>query len=59
MPFKTAVWLKECSLKSSQSISRASVADLLNFTQNLMQTHFSILPSIADKTKHEVEKALV
>jgi hypothetical protein len=25
----------------------------------LMQTRFSMLPSIADKTKHEVEKALV
>jgi hypothetical protein len=25
----------------------------------LMQTHCLILPSIADKTKHEVERALV
>jgi hypothetical protein len=32
---------------------------LPSFTQNLMQTHCSILPSIADKTKHEVEKALM
>jgi hypothetical protein len=30
--------------------------DLLSFVQNLMQTHCSILPSIADKTKEEVEK---
>jgi hypothetical protein len=52
---KTAVWLKECSPKPSQSISRVSLADLLSFT---FQTR-SILPSIADKTKHEVEKALV
>jgi hypothetical protein len=35
------------------------VADLPSFTQNLMQTCCSILPSIADKTKHKVEKALV
>jgi hypothetical protein len=36
-----------------------SAADLPSFTQNLMQTRCSILPSIADKTKHEVEKAFV
>jgi hypothetical protein len=36
-----------------------SVADLPSFTQNLMQTHCSILPSVAAKGKHEVEKALV
>jgi hypothetical protein len=56
---KTAVQLKECSPQVSQSISRVSVTDLPSFTQNLIQTHYSILPSIADKTKHEVEKALV
>jgi hypothetical protein len=56
---KTAVRLKEYSPKASRSISRVSVADLPSFTQNLMQTHCSILPSIADKMKHEVEKALV
>jgi hypothetical protein len=33
--------------------------DLLSFIQNLMQTHCSILPSIADKTKHKVQKTLV
>jgi hypothetical protein len=54
-----AVRFKECSPKASRSISRVSVADLPSFTQNLMQAHCSILPSNADKTKHEVEKALV
>jgi hypothetical protein len=53
---RTAVQLKECSPKASQSISRVLVADLPSFTQNLMQTRCSIVPSIADKTKHEVEK---
>jgi hypothetical protein len=56
---KTAVWLKECSPKASQSISRVSVADLPSSTQNLMRTHCSVLPSIAAKGKHEVKKALV
>jgi hypothetical protein len=56
---KTAVQLKECSPKASQSISSASVADLPNFTQNLMKTRCLILPSITDQTKHEVKKALV
>jgi hypothetical protein len=56
---KTAIWFKECSPKASQRISRVSIADLLSFTQNLMQTHCWILPSIVDKTKHKVEKALV
>jgi hypothetical protein len=37
-------------------MSRVSVADLPSFTQNLMQTHCLILPSIADKTKQEVKK---
>jgi hypothetical protein len=55
---ETTVWLKECSPKASRSISRVLVADLLCFTQNLMQTRYSILPSIAAKSKHEVEKAL-
>jgi phosphopantetheinyl transferase (holo-ACP synthase) len=54
----TAVWLKECFLKALQRISSVSVADLQSFAQNLMQTHCSILPSIADKMKHEVKKAL-
>jgi hypothetical protein len=45
--------------EASQSISRVLVADLLSFTQNLMQTRCSILPSIADKLKREVKKALV
>jgi hypothetical protein len=56
---KTAFWLKECSLKASRSISRVLVVDLPSFTQNSMQTRCYILPSISDKTKHEVEKALV
>jgi hypothetical protein len=34
---KTAVRLKECSPKASQSISRVLVADLPSFTQYLMQ----------------------
>jgi hypothetical protein len=51
----TDVLLKE----ASRNISRVSVPDLLSFTQNLMQTRCSILPFIANKTKHEVEKALV
>jgi hypothetical protein len=38
--------------KTTRTISGVSVADLPIFTQNLM-------PSIADKTKLEVEKALV
>jgi hypothetical protein len=56
---ETAIWLKECSPEVSRSISSVSVADLLSFTQNSMQTHCSILPSITNKTKHEVENALV
>jgi hypothetical protein len=47
---KTAVLLKEHFPKASRSISRVLVADIPRFTQNLMQTHCSILPSIADKT---------
>jgi hypothetical protein len=49
---KTAARIKECSPKTSRSISRVSVADLPSFTQHLML-------SIADKTKHEAGKALV
>jgi hypothetical protein len=56
---RTSVQLKECSPKASRSISRVLVADLLSFMQNLMQTPCSILPSIAAKGKHEVEKALL
>jgi hypothetical protein len=33
--------------------------DLPSFAQKLMKMHCSIFPSIADKTKHEVEKTLV
>jgi hypothetical protein len=54
MPFR-----KECSTKALRKISRVSVADLPNFTQNFMQALYTILPSIADKTEHEVEKAIV
>jgi hypothetical protein len=56
---KTAVWIKECYPKASQSISRVSVSDLSSFVQNLMQTRCYILPSIADKPKYEVENALL
>jgi hypothetical protein len=56
---KTTVWLKEYSPDASQNISMLSVVDLLSFVRNLTQTCCSILPSIADKRKHEVEKALV
>jgi hypothetical protein len=56
---KTAVCLKECSPKASRSISRVSVADLPSVMQNLLQAHCSILPSITDKMKHEVEKILM
>jgi hypothetical protein len=55
---KTAVRLKKCSLRASQSTLLVSVADLLSFMQNLMLTRCSILPSIADKMKHEVRKRL-
>jgi hypothetical protein len=34
-------------------------ADLPSFTKNLIQTCCSILPSIADKTKHKVNKTLL
>jgi hypothetical protein len=56
---ETAVRLKECSPKASRNILGVSVADLLSFAQELMQTLCLILGSTADKTKHEVEKALV
>jgi hypothetical protein len=56
---KTTVQLKERSSKASQSISMVLVVDLPSFMQNLMQTRCLILPSIADKSKGEVEKALV
>jgi hypothetical protein len=58
MPLKTAVQLNECSPKASQSISGVLVVDLPSLAQNLMQTHCLILPSIVDKMKLEVEKAL-
>jgi hypothetical protein len=54
---KTTVRLKECSPNASRSISRVLVVDLPRFTQNLMQTHSSILPSMTDETKHKVKKA--
>jgi hypothetical protein len=40
---KTAVQLRECSPKALRSISRVSVADLLSFTQNSVQTYCSII----------------
>jgi hypothetical protein len=43
--------------KSLTKHFKDSVADLPSFVQNLMQTRFLILPSIADKTKHKIEKA--
>jgi hypothetical protein len=59
LTFKNPGVLKEFSPKASRSISRVLVADLPSFKQNLKQTHCSILPSITNRTKHEVEKALV
>jgi hypothetical protein len=56
---ETAVRLKECSPKASRSIARVPVADLPSFSQNSMQTHCLILPYVADKTKHEVERDLL
>jgi hypothetical protein len=56
---KTTVWLEECSPNALQSISWVSIVDMLSYTQNFMQTHCLILPSITDKMKHEVEKTLV
>jgi hypothetical protein len=54
-----AVRLKECSPKASRNISRVLIADLPSLTQNLMQTHCLILPTVVDKTEHKVEKTLV
>jgi hypothetical protein len=59
MLLKSRVRLKACFPKASRSISKASVAHLLSFKQNLMQTVCSILPFIAAKGNNEVEKALV
>jgi hypothetical protein len=56
---KTAVQLKECSQKASQSIAGVSVADLPCFTPNWLQTRCSILPSNTEKINHEVGKALI
>jgi hypothetical protein len=56
---KIAVGLKECSPKASWSISRVLVADLPSFTQNLIQKHYSILPSITDKMKQGVKSTRV
>jgi hypothetical protein len=55
---KTTVLLKECSPKASKTISSVLAVDLPSSTQDKMQKRCLILPSIADKTKHEVEKAL-
>jgi hypothetical protein len=52
---KTAVWLKECLPKASRSISRVLIADLPSFTQNLLQTHCSILSSVADRKSTPVK----
>jgi hypothetical protein len=54
---KTAVWLKRIFSKSLTK--HFLVVDLPSFTQHLMQTRCSILPSITDKMKHEVKKALM
>jgi hypothetical protein len=56
---KTAVQLEEYSPKASRNISMVWVAHLSSITQNLMQTPRPILPPVAEKTKQEVEKALV
>jgi hypothetical protein len=55
---ESAIRLKEYSPEASRSISTVSVVDLPTFRQNFMQTCCSILPSITDKVKHKVEKAL-
>jgi hypothetical protein len=54
--WETTVRLKESSSKAPQSISRVSLVDLQSFTQNLMQTHCSILSSVADRTKHKSKR---
>jgi hypothetical protein len=56
---KTTIRLKECSPKAPRSNSRVSVGDLPSLMQDFMQTRCYILPSITDKTKYKVEKALV
>jgi hypothetical protein len=43
---QSAGHLQEYSPKALLSIPMLSVTDLLSLTQNLKQTHFSILPSI-------------
>jgi hypothetical protein len=40
-----------CTFFAIGSTLRVSVADLQRFTQNLMQTHCSILPSFPSQTK--------
>jgi hypothetical protein len=56
---ESTVRLEELSPKASRRILRVSVADLSSFAQNFMHTHCSNLSSIADNTKHEVEKPLM
>jgi hypothetical protein len=56
---KTAVLLKECSPKASQSIFKDFGSGFTELQAKIMQARCSIFPSIADKTKQEVEKALV
>jgi hypothetical protein len=51
--------VKNILQKPHRPLAGVLIADLLRFMQNLMQTRCSILPSIADKTKHKVEKASV
>jgi hypothetical protein len=46
-------------LEKPQSISSVLVVDLPSITRNMMQTRWLILPSLRDKTKHEVKKALM
>jgi hypothetical protein len=56
---KTAVQLKEMFSKSLTKHFKGFGSGFTKLQANLMQIRCSILPSIADKTKHEVEKELV
>jgi hypothetical protein len=57
------ILLKKCRYgppRTQQLLSiMYDILSLTNFTQNFIQTCCSTLPSLADKMKHEVEKALV
>jgi hypothetical protein len=46
MLFKTTVWIKKCSPKASQNISKLSAADLPSFMQDVLGTPFSIFATL-------------